>query len=85
MNIIVTIIPTDLVTNSHLSSFCLFFTNQKQESDFQQVGGLITRNISVFLFQQVALYFKVMPNLIDFYKGISLLVISVRIIVPRYM
>ena len=24
------------------------FKNQKQESDFQQVGGLVTRNISVF-------------------------------------
>ena len=28
--------------------FLSFLTNQKQESDFQQVGGLVTRNISVF-------------------------------------
>ena len=37
------IIPADLVTN-------LILSNQKQESDFQQVGGLLTRNRSVFLF-----------------------------------
>ena len=30
--------------------FLSFLTNQKQESSFQQVGGLVTRNISVFLF-----------------------------------
>ena len=28
--------------------FLSFLTNQKQESGFQQVGGLVTRNISVF-------------------------------------
>ena len=32
----------------YLLSF--FLTNQKQESGFQQVGGLVTRNISVFLY-----------------------------------
>ena len=29
--------------------FLSFITNQKQKSGFQQVGGLVTRNISVFL------------------------------------
>ena len=48
MKIIVTIIPTDLVTNFLLSSFLSFLTNQKQESVFQEVGGPVTRNISVF-------------------------------------
>ena len=48
MKIIVTIIATDLVTNLHLSFFLSFLTNQKQESGFQQAGGLVTRNISVF-------------------------------------
>ena len=48
MKIIVTIIPIDLVANLLLSSFFLFLTNQKQESGFQQVGGLGARNISVF-------------------------------------
>ena len=49
MKIIITIIPTDLVTN-WLLSFFSFFVNQKQESGFQQVGGLLMGNISVFLF-----------------------------------
>ena len=83
MKIIVTIIPTYLVTNLLLSSFFSFLTNQKQESDFQQVGGLVTE-IFVFCLQRVALYFKAMLNSIDFYKGIFLHVIPVRIIVPRY-
>ena len=39
MKIIVTITPTDLVTNSLLSPFC---------PGFQEVGGLVTRNISAF-------------------------------------
>ena len=43
----VTIIPTDLVTNSLLSSFCPFLQTKKKESDFQQDGGQVTRNISV--------------------------------------
>ena len=30
--------------------FLPFLTNQKQESGFQQVGGMVTRNISVFFF-----------------------------------
>ena len=48
MKIIVTIIPTDLVTNSSLSSFFPFLKNQKQESGFQQDGSLVTRNIYFF-------------------------------------
>ena len=74
MKIIVTIILADLVTN--------LVTNQKQKSGFQQVGGLVTRNISVFCLSRVALYFKAMPHSINFYKGIFLHVIPVRIIVP---
>ena len=49
MKIIVTIITADLFRNSLLFSFCPFL-QKKQESGFQQVGGLVTRNISVFLF-----------------------------------
>ena len=48
MKIIVTIIPTDLVTNFAFTLFLSFLTNEKQESGFQQVGGLVSRNISVF-------------------------------------
>ena len=46
MEIIVTIIATDLVTNSILAFFLSFGTNQKQESGFQQFSGLVTRNTS---------------------------------------
>ena len=62
-----------------------FPTNQNQESGFQKAGGLVRRNISVYCLQRVALYFKAMPNSIEFYKGIFLHVISVRIIVPWNM
>ena len=47
MKIITTIISTDLVTN--LS----FLTNQKQEPGFQQVGGLVTKKISVFVYSEL--------------------------------
>ena len=66
MKIIVAIIPTDLVTNSLLS----FLANQKQQSGSKEVDSLVTRNISVFCLWRVALFFKAMPNSIDFYKGI---------------
>ena len=48
MKIIVTIIPTYLITNLLASSSFSFLANQKQESGFQQVGGLATKNISIF-------------------------------------
>ena len=65
--------------------FLSFVTNQKQELGFQQVVSLVTRNISAFCLKRVALYFKAMPNSIDFGKGIFLHVIPVRIIAPWYM
>ena len=49
--------------------FLSFRRNQKQESNFLQVGDLLTRNISVFCLQRVVLYFKVTLNSIDFYKN----------------
>ena len=81
VKIIVTIILPDLVTNSLLFSFCPFLQTKKPESRVQQVGGLVTRNTSVFCLKGVALYFKAMPNSIDFYKGIFLHGIPVRVIV----
>ena len=81
MKIIVTIILTHLAASLLLSPF-LLLTNQKQESGFQKVGGLVMRNISLFYLERVAFYFKAMPNSKDFYKGISLHIIPVRIIVP---
>ena len=59
---------------SYKFAFILFFsflTHQKQESGFQQVGGLVTRNISVFCLWPVALYFKAMPNQYTFLKEFS--------------
>ena len=62
--------------------FLSFLTNQKQKSGFEQVGGLVTGNISFFFcLWRVALYFKAMSNTTEFYKGIFLHVVSVRIIV----
>ena len=39
MAIIVTITPTNLITNSLLPPFLPFHRNQKQEWNFQQVGS----------------------------------------------
>ena len=60
--------------------FKSFLTSQKQESGFQQVGGLTTRNICFFYGE--SRYLKAMPNSTNFYKGIFLRVIPVCIIVP---
>ena len=49
--------------------FLFFHKNQKQELNFQQFGGLVTKNIYAF---RVALYFKGMSNSIDLYIGILL-------------
>ena len=61
--------------DSHKSSYKFTFIpflslqrNQTQESNFQQVGGLVTRKSFAFRLQWVAFYFKSMPNSIDFYK-----------------
>ena len=64
--------------------FLSFLTNQTQESSFQQVGGLVTRNISAFCLQRVALDSKAMPNSVNFYKGIFLHDIPVCIVVPCF-
>ena len=57
MKIIVTIIPTDLVTNWLLSSFLFLLTNQKQESGFQQVVLFNYRDViavkTVILFKKL--------------------------------
>ena len=46
IKIIIAIFPTDLLINFFIL-FLAFLTKQKQEPGFQQVGGLVTRNISV--------------------------------------
>ena len=84
MKIIVTIIPTDLVTNSLLSTFCPFL----QTKNKNQVGGgsatWWSGNEKYFcvLFIASHIYFKAMPKSIDFYKGTFLHAIPVLIIVP---
>ena len=45
MKVIAIILPKDIGT---LVLFLSFLTNQKQESGFQKVGDLVTKNISVF-------------------------------------
>ena len=57
MKVIKTIILTKIVTDSLLYLSLSFLRNQKQESKFKQVGGLVTRNISIF-----SISFKAMPK-----------------------
>ena len=61
-----------------------FHKNQKQESNFQQAGALVTRNSFAFCLQRVCLYFKYIPNSIGFYKRFFLDVTLACIIVPWY-
>ena len=78
---IVTIISTNVVKFTVIP-FLSFCRNQKKnESNFQQVGGLVTRNSFAFCLERVARYFKDMPNSIDFYKRIFLHVIPACILV----
>ena len=51
-----------LNSNTENTDFLSFCKIQNQESNFQQVGGLGPRNISVFCFCQVALYFRGIPS-----------------------
>ena len=78
MKIIVMIIPTDLVTHSILLYFCPFLERKNKN----QIFSKLVVKIFVFCFKQVALFFKAMPNSIDFYKRIFLHLISVCVIVP---
>ena len=82
MKIIINLIPTNLVTNSLISLFCSFLETKNKNLNFQQVGDLVTRNISVFRLWRVALCFKGMLNSMDFYKRIFLHDIPSRVIVP---
>ena len=74
---IVTVIPTNLVTNYLLLLACPFVETKIKN----QILGKVTGNISVFYLWRFALLFKGIPNSIDFHKRIFLHVIPVRIIV----
>ena len=55
MKTTVTIVPTYFSYKFAFILFLSFLKNEKQESGFQQVGGLVTRNISVFCLSRLAL------------------------------
>ena len=59
-----------------------FRRNQKQESSFQQVGSLVTIFFFCFLFIASHALLQI-PNPKEFYEGIFLQIIPVRIIVSR--
>ena len=81
MKTVATKIPTNLATNSLIILFFPFIRDQKKESSLQQVGSLVTRNISAFYLNRVAPYFGAMFKSKEFFKGILLYVIIFRIIV----
>ena len=85
MKIIVTIILTNVVTDSLLSHFCSFVEIKNKNSNFWKVDDVVARSISVFYLERDALFFKGMPNSIDFYKRNFLLVIPARITVPGFI
>ena len=78
---IVTIISTNVVKFTFIPLCPFVETKKKNESNFQQVGGLVTRNSFAFCLERVARYFKGMPNSIEFYKRIFLHVIPACILV----
>ena len=75
---IVTMIPTDLVTHVLLSSFCPFLQTKKR---IRFSASWWSGNEKYFCVLFFALYFKAMRNSTDFYKGIFLHIIPVCIIV----
>ena len=50
MKIIITIITKNLDLNSLVSLFWTFVETRKKEPNFQEVSGLVKKNISVYLF-----------------------------------
>ena len=76
---IVTIVPTILVTSSFLSLFCRYIETKNKNQIFSK---LVVRYSFAFCLKCVALYFKEIPNSTDFYKKNFLHVIPARIIVP---
>ena len=71
MEIIVTIILGNLVTNPLLSLFCIFVENQKQELNFQQIDNLVTRNFLFFVYSESRSTSKVCRIQSTFIKGLS--------------
>ena len=76
MKIIVTILATNLVTNLHECLSRPFVETKKKESNFQQVGDLLTRNIYFLFIARRALFQRYAE-----FNRISLHVNSARIMV----
>ena len=83
--IIVAIIPTDLVTNSLLFSFCPFLQTRKKVRFSASWFSGNKKYFSIFCLQRVTLYFKPMPNSTNFYKEFFLHVIPVGMIVLWFL
>ena len=75
-----TIIPSTIIPSNYKLRLS-FRKNHKQQSNFHGVGGLVSRNVSIFGSSWFALYFKDMLSLTDFYVGIFSHVILIRAIV----
>ena len=83
MRVTATIISTDLVTNSLLSSFCPFLQTKHKHHVFSKLVIWQQEMFLVFVYSESRSTSKPWQmNSIDFYKGILLHVILVRIIVP---
>lgn len=74
------IIPIKIVKNSLLFSCFVHFKETKTRINFWASWSLGKEKLSFFWLQWFPLYWKDMPNSKEFHMGISLLVISVRIV-----
>ena len=79
MKIIVTIITQIQLQVRFYSRFVLSY-----KPKIRILSRCFGNNKCCFCLQRISLYFKAMPNSIDFYKEIFLHVIPVRIIVPWF-
>ena len=82
MKILVTIIPANLVTNLSLSLFCLFLETKNKNQTFTKLMIWSKEIFLLFAYSVFALYYKGIPNSIEFYKRIFLHIVLVSIIVP---
>ena len=83
MKIIVTITPENMVTDSLLSPFCLFLESKNKYKIFSKLLVWSREKALIFVWSESCSTWS-MPNLIEFYKGIFLHVIPVRVIVLCY-
>ena len=82
MKIIATIIPKDLVTNSLFPLFGLSYKPKKRIKFSANWWSGDEKYFCFFVCSESRSTSKAMPNSIDFYKGIFLHIVPLRIIVP---